>query len=65
MSLVLTRFLDESVIIDHKIEVKIVKVKGKQVRLQFICPKETVIDRKEVYEENQTKRANGAYRNGG
>ncbi len=58
MALVLTRFLEQSVIINDNIEIKIVRVKGKQVRLLFDCPTNVTIDRKETHAENKEKRKN-------
>ncbi|MBN2302097.1 MAG: carbon storage regulator CsrA [Lentisphaerae bacterium] len=64
--LILTRKSNESVIIGDDIEIKIVGVRGDQVRLGFSAPKEVSIYRKEVYEAIQAegkrppKDANGA-----
>lgn len=65
MGLVITRKLGESVIIDEKIKVQIVKVAGKQVRLYFDCDRDVVIDREEAFEENKAKRAQRRSRRGG
>ena len=48
--LYLTRKLDESIIINDKIEVKVIDVKGKSVKLGFEFPKDASILRKEVYD---------------
>lgn len=48
--LVLTRRLGESIKIGDDIEVKVVKIQGKQVRLSFDAPKDISINRTEVLE---------------
>ena len=50
MMLTLNRRSGESVIIGHEIEI-IVHVKDNQVRMSFHAPKDTIINRKEVYLE--------------
>ncbi len=56
--LVLTRKLGESIAIDDHIKIRVVQIKGKQVRLGIEAPKETKIHREEVYlaiqDENKT-----------
>ncbi|MCM8827072.1 MAG: carbon storage regulator CsrA [Candidatus Omnitrophica bacterium] len=49
--LVLTRRLDESIIIGDNIEIKVLEVSGEQVRLGIIAPKDVSIYRKELYEK--------------
>lgn len=49
--LVLTRRLMESIMIDNDIEVDILDIKGKQVRLGIKAPKHISVHRKEVYEQ--------------
>ena len=46
--LVLTRYRDESVIIDNKIEVCIVDVRGDKVSLGIKAPKDIPVHRKEI-----------------
>lgn len=48
--LVLNRYKDESVIIDNKIEVVIVGVRGDKVSLGINAPKNISIHRKEIQE---------------
>ena len=48
--LVLTRKLGESIAIDDHIKIRVVQIKGKQVRLGIEAPKETKIHREEVYQ---------------
>ena len=47
--LVLTRKLGECIAIDDHIKIRVVQIKGKQVRLGIEAPKETKIHREEVY----------------
>ena len=49
--LVLTRKLEESIMIGDKVEVKIIKVQGDSVKLGIIAPRDIPVHRKEVYEE--------------
>lgn len=51
--LVLTRRMDESIVIGDDIRVKVVAIKGDHVRLGVEAPKATPIHREEVYEEIQ------------
>lgn len=55
--LVLTRKLGESIAIDDHIKIRVVQIKGKQVRLGIEAPKDTKIHREEVYLaiQNQNK----------
>lgn len=48
--LLLTRKLDESVVLGDNIEVKVLGVRGDQVSLGFSAPLEINIYRKEIYE---------------
>ncbi len=52
--LVLTRKNDESIIIDGRIEVKILGIEDGKVKLGISAPKEVVIHRKEVYLDIQS-----------
>ncbi len=56
--LYLTRKIGESVIINDKIEVKIIEVSGKNVKVGFEFPKSATVLRKEIYdnvvEENRS-----------
>jgi len=51
--LVLSRKLNESIIIDGRITVKVVWVDGDVVKLGITAPREVPIHRQEVYEEIQ------------
>ena len=57
--LVLTRKLDESIIVDNNIEIKILKIQGGQVHVGVKAPREISVYRSEIYEmvKNQNKNA--------
>ncbi len=48
--LVLSRKINEKVVIAENITVTIVQVRGDKVRLAFDAPKDIIIHRKEVYD---------------
>ncbi len=48
--LVLTRKLDESITIGNEITVQVLEIRGGQVRLGIKAPKETPVNRTEVFE---------------
>ncbi|MBX7230735.1 MAG: carbon storage regulator CsrA [Bdellovibrionales bacterium] len=58
--LVLTRKLGESIAIDDHIKIRVVQIKGKQVRLGIEAPKDTKIHREEVYQAIQTQNQESA-----
>jgi carbon storage regulator len=49
--LYLTRKIGESIIINNNIELTVVEVRGKTVKLGFVFPKEASILRKELHEK--------------
>ena len=49
--LVLTRKINESIIINDEVSVVVVEVRGDRVRLGIEAPKDVSVHRKEVYEE--------------
>lgn len=49
--LYLTRKIGESIIINNHIELTVVEVRGKAVKLGFVFPKEATILRKELHEK--------------
>ncbi len=49
--LVLTRKLDESIIIGENIEIKVLEVRGEQVRLGIVAPRSITVHRKELYDK--------------
>ena len=48
--LMLTRKVGEEIIIDEEIRITIVAIRGNQVRLGFTAPRDTRIDRREIYD---------------
>lgn len=52
--LVLTRKVGEGIKIDENIFVRIIQVKGKQVRIGIEAPRETRIQREELNADNDT-----------
>ncbi|MFN3898921.1 MAG: carbon storage regulator [Alishewanella sp. 34-51-39] len=51
--LLLTRSIGESIIIGDGIEVKVISVKGTQVRLGINAPKDVAVHRQEIHERIQ------------
>jgi carbon storage regulator len=51
--LILSRKLNESIVIDGRIIVKIMRVDGEVVKIGIEAPKEVPVHRQEVYEEIQ------------
>lgn len=51
--LLLTRSIGESIIIGDDIEVKVISVKGTQVRLGINAPKDVAVHRQEIHERIQ------------
>ncbi len=51
--LVLSRKLNESIMIGENVEVKIIDIKGDQVKVGIIAPRYISVYRKEIYEEIQ------------
>ncbi len=49
--LVLSRKLEESIMIGDKIEIKIISVQGETVKLGITAPRSIPVHRKEIYEE--------------
>ncbi len=49
--LVLTRRVNESIVIGDSIEVKVLEVRGDQVKLGVQAPRRVPVHRKEVFEE--------------
>ncbi|MGB6976994.1 MAG: carbon storage regulator CsrA [Gammaproteobacteria bacterium] len=48
--LVITRRPNEAIMVEDKVEIVVLGVKGRQVRLGIRAPKEIQVHRKEVYE---------------
>ncbi|HAS82391.1 MAG TPA: carbon storage regulator [Verrucomicrobia bacterium] len=53
--LVLTRTLEESVMIGDNVEVRVLGIHGDQVRLGFVAPRSIPVFRKEVFEAIQAE----------
>ncbi len=51
--LVLTRKVNQSIVIGDGIEVVVLEVRGEQVRLGIRAPRDVVVHRKEIYEQIQ------------
>lgn len=49
--LFITRKLNESVIINNNIELKVLEIKGKSVKIGFDFPKSSTVLRKELYDK--------------
>ncbi len=62
--LYLTRKIGESVVINEDIEVTVVDIRGKTIKLGFTFPPEATVLRREIYEriqeENRAAAASGA-----
>ena len=54
--LVLSRHVDESLIIGNDIEIVVVEIRGDKVRLGVQAPREISVHRKEVYDAIQRER---------
>ena len=51
--LVLTRKVNQSIIVGDDVEVVVLEVRGEQVRLGIRAPKTVAVHRKEIYEQIQ------------
>lgn len=54
--LVLTRAIDEDLVIDGRIVVRVVDIRGDKVRLGIEAPKEVPVHRREVFEAIRRRR---------
>lgn len=57
--LVLSRKKNESVVIDDRIVLTVVEIRGDKVRLGIEAPREVPVHRKEIYDAIQTERVAG------
>lgn len=57
--LVLSRKKNESVVIDDRIVLTVVEIRGDKVRLGIEAPREVPVHRKEVFDAIQNERVNG------
>ena len=55
--LVLSRHVDESLIIGDDVEIVVVEIRGDKVRLGVQAPREVSVHRREVYDAIQRERA--------
>lgn len=53
--LILSRKMDESIVIDSNTEVKIVGVEGDHIKLGIVAPRHISVHRKEVFEAIQAE----------
>ncbi len=53
--LVLTRKINQSIIIGNQIEVSILEIRGEQVRIGITAPQTVPIHRKEIFEQIQSE----------
>ncbi|QXM05167.1 carbon storage regulator CsrA [Crassaminicella indica] len=61
--LILSRKKDESIIIDQKIEIKVIAIEEGKVRLGISAPKDLEVHRKEIYIEIQKENKKAAVGN--
>jgi carbon storage regulator len=54
--LVLTRKIGESIVIGDDIKIKIIEVKGKQVRLGVDAPRSVQVNREEIHEQKNAEK---------
>ncbi len=54
--LILTRKINENIIIGNDITITILGIKDTQVRLGVGAPKEVTVDREEIYQRKQTEK---------
>lgn len=57
--LVLTRKLNESIMIGHEVKITVVDVRGDQVKLGISAPRQIAVHREEVYLEIQREKLGG------
>ncbi len=53
--LILTRRINESLVIDDKIEITVLDTRGSQVRIGIAAPRDVIVHRKEVLEQKKQK----------
>jgi carbon storage regulator len=61
--LVLTRKVNQSIVIGEGIEVVVLEVRGEQVRLGIKAPRDVAVHRKEIFEQIQTENVSAASTN--
>jgi carbon storage regulator len=60
--LILTRRVDEKIVIGNDVTITILGVKGNQIRIGIDAPKEVQVHREEIYQRILAERLNGAGR---
>lgn len=58
--LILTRRVGQAIIIGDGIEVRVVEVKGEQVRIGIVAPESIAVHRQEIYEQIQAENRRAA-----
>ncbi len=58
--LILTRRVGEAVLIGDDVRVRVLGLKGGQVRLGFAAPRTVAVHREEIYQRIQAERATGS-----
>lgn len=58
--LVLTRKVQQSIVIGDNVEIVVLEVRGEQVRLGIRAPKDVTVHRKEIYEQIQEENRGAA-----
>ncbi len=53
--LILTRKINESIVIGSTIEISVVEMRGDQVKLGIVAPRDVAVHRKEVFESIQAE----------
>jgi carbon storage regulator len=56
--LILTRRVDESIIIDNDVKITVLAIKGNQVRIGIDAPKSVAVHREEIYQRIQDEKNN-------
>ncbi len=57
--LILTRRIGEAICIGDEVEVRVLGIKGGQIRLGIVAPKDIPVHREEIYERIQRERQRG------
>lgn len=60
--LILTRRVGETIMIGDDVTVTVLGVKGNQVRIGVVAPKDTAVDRQEIAERKRLEKARGERR---
>lgn len=54
-NLVMTRSLDQKLVINGNITVTVLKIRGQQVKLSIVAPKDVRVDREEIHEKRKAE----------